>query len=150
MIQKTTLELPPEKRKEILSYLNSCSKGQEIGLYHLDVTDMEKIFLPVLEDKLGFKTRFENIWGHYMDRGGERPWHKHGTSTMLYYLDIPDGDVGNFVHKDGEIIPKTGDLYIFPPHLNHKINPNNTDSRRWAIGSNCKFEEKLYQEIGKN
>ena len=150
MIQKTTFELPPAKREEILSFLNSCKGSLEIGLYHLDVTDMEELFLPVIEKEFGVITRFERIWGHFMDKGGERPWHKHSCMTMLYYLEIPDGDIGNFVHEGGEIIPKNNDLYLFPTYLNHKIKPNNTDKTRWAIASNCHPEEKLYQELKKN
>ena len=147
MIQKTTFELDPEVRKELLVYLNNCkNKGFNIGLYHLDITDMEAIFLPVLEKEFNFKTRFDRIWGHFMDKGGERPFHNHTESTMLYYLDIPEGDVGKFVYEGGEIIPKTNDLYIFPPRLRHKITPNNTDKTRWAIASNCSPQEILFTE----
>jgi len=95
--------------------------------------------LPVIEKEFGLKLKFKRVWGHFMDKGGERPWHKHTHMTFLYYLQIPDGDVGNFVHEDGEIIPRENDLYVFPPRLNHKILPNKTDKTRWAIGAECVF-----------
>jgi len=110
---------------------------------------MEAIFLPVLEDKFGLKTRFERVWGHYMTKGGERPWHKHSVVTMLYYLDIPDGDVGNFVTPEETIIPKNNDLYLFPAKMQHRITPNNTDETRWAIASECLPQEFLYKDLTK-
>ena len=151
MIQKTTFELEPKLREELLVYLNNCkNKGFNIGLYHLDVTDMEAIFLPILEKEFGLKVRFERIWGHFTTKGGSRPFHNHTETTMVYYLDIPEGDVGSLVYEGaGEIIPKTGDLYIFPPRLRHKITPNNTDKTRWAIASNCSPENVLFMEKSK-
>ena len=70
-----------------------------------------------------------------MEKGGERPWHKHSAETFLYYLQIPDGDVGIFVHEGGEIVPKEGNMYLMEPKLNHKILPNKTDKTRWAIAA---------------
>jgi len=150
LIQKTTFELPPQQKQKLLLYLNKLVTSQNIGLFHLDVTEMEEIFLPVLEDKFGLKTRFERVWGHYMTKGGERPFHKHSVVTMLYYLDIPNGDVGTFVTHDERIIPKTNDLYLFPEKLQHKITPNNTDKIRWAIASECKPESALFKELVNN
>ena len=135
-IKKTTLQLSPDKKKELLALLKSRKEaGCEIGLYYLDTTELEEIFLPVLEKEFDLHTRFERVWGHFMDKGGERPWHKHSRVTMLYYLEIPEGDCGNFVYSEGIIIPKENDLYIFPAKLNHKITQNMTHQTRWAIAS---------------
>ena len=151
MIQKTTFELEPETREKLLVYLNNCkNKGFNIGLYQLDITDMEAIFLPVLEKEFGLVTRFDRVWGHFTTKGGERPFHNHAETTMVYYLDIPEGDVGMLVYEGaGEIIPKTGDLYIFPPRLRHKITANKTDKTRWAIASSCSSEDVLFKELVK-
>ena len=149
MIQKTVFKLPPEKREEILSLLKSKKEPTKIGLYYLDITEMEELFLPILEKAFGLKTRFERVWGHFMDRGGERPFHKHSVVTMLYYLEIPPGDCGSFVCPDYKISPKENDLYIFPAKLTHRITPNNTDGTRWAIASECLPESILFKELVK-
>ena len=135
------------EKQELLKYLNKIKANTKIGLYELDVTEWESIFLPILKDQFDMDTRFVRIWAHYMDNGGDRPNHKHSSVTMLYYLEIPDGDVGKFVYEGGEIIPKAGDLYIFPENLEHKITPNNTNKTRWALASECEDEAKLFSEI---
>ncbi len=88
-----------------------------------------------MQKAFGVTRRFQRVWGHFMDKDGERPWHKHSAETFLFYLQIPEGDCGNFVYEGGEIIPKEGDLYIMEPKLNHKILPNKTDETRWAIAA---------------
>ncbi len=145
-IRKTTFTLPELKKEEILAFLNCCKKSALYDLYYLDVTEMEEIFLPILDKAFYLKTRFERVWGHYMDKGGERPWHKHNNVTMLFYLQIPDGDCGSCVHPEGTITPKENDLYIFPAKLSHKITPNRTNETRWAIASECKPESVLFRE----
>ena len=66
---------------------------------------------------------------------------------MVFYLEIPEGDCGNFVYEGGEIIPKENDLYVFPKMLKHKILPNKTDKIRWAIAAECRTEEELVNFI---
>ena len=132
---KAQFQLPPQVKQNLLSQLEAQKQKTDIGLYYLDVTELEEIFVPVMQKAFGITKRFQRVWGHYMDKGGERPWHKHSAETFLFYLQIPDGDCGNFVYAGGEIIPKEGDLYIMEPKLQHKILPNKTDKTRWAIAA---------------
>ena len=122
-------------KQKLLRFLEAKKQHNNIGLYYLDVAEFEEIFVPVMEKAFGKTIRFQRVWGHFMDKGGERPWHKHSAETFLYYLQIPDGDCGHFVCEQEEIIPKEGDLYIMEPKLNHKITPNKTDKTRWAIAA---------------
>ena len=107
----------------------------DIGIIYLDVAELEEIFIPIIEDVIGEKWRFSRVWGHFMKKGGSRPWHTHSTPSFLYYLSIPEGKCGYLSYNGLELKPKEGTLVLFPRRLNHKITENETDEVRWAIAA---------------
>ena len=65
---------------------------------------------------------------------------------MLYFLEIPPGDAGNFIAREYEIYPVNDDLYLLESYLEHKVGKNNTEQERWALAAECNKPESVLKD----
>ena len=96
-----------------------------------------------------------NSWVNYHDNTGYTKEHHHGASVMVItsYLNLPEN--GGFIEfrdplegykgflvkntKNSEWVEvpaKTGDVFIFPAWLRHRVQPNTSNERRWVLTTN--------------
>ena len=101
-----------------------------------------------------------NLWTNFMKSGEFNPPHVHsGNYSMVIFLDVPndiqkanEGHISNspppgtlnFVYGEEQplimtkkvVVPKTGDMYIFPASLRHSVYPFKGDSTRVSMSGN--------------
>ena len=103
------------------------------------------------------------LWGNIMNPGGWQYKHNHGNSIMsgVVYLQMPKGSTATrfwrkergdtyFLAHDGpgrttdyncEYVDlnnvKATDVVLFPSHMQHGVEQNNTDGDRISIAFNC-------------
>jgi len=106
------------------------------------------------------------MWANINNKGDWNQMHHHidafGTSVSgIYYVKCPK-DCGRFVYKDPRPVmsldpfvknwnmsglhhrtPKAGDFYMFPPYLEHMVEPSESEETRISIAWNVKFEAEL-------
>lgn len=100
------------------------------------------------------------LWTNFMKAGEFNPPHVHsGHYSMVIFLDVPDdiekSNEGhranspapgtlNFTYGEEQplimtkkvVVPKTGDMYIFPASLRHAVYPFKGDSTRVSMSGN--------------
>lgn len=104
-----------------------------------------------------------NSWTTVHEKGDYAPQHNHTNSLFsgTYYIDVPEDDESalHFHAKDKNILfpnsifptindwniinsrqyyfkPQTGDLFIFPSHLDHSVNQLTSESKRYCLAFN--------------
>jgi len=130
-------------KSKFLPYFEHRITTDLIGLFELDNTELEEIFIPLIDKYISEGWRFMRVWGHYMKNGADRPDHAHDCTTMIYYLSIPAGDCGTLVMGKTPYPPVEGTLTVMEPGVHHLITPNNTDETRWAIAAEMIQDEDL-------
>jgi hypothetical protein len=132
--------LPGEIKQELLGLSKVVKPIYDIGtvgLIYLDKKRMQEIFSPYMKKHFDKQGVFERAWIHWMRDGGSRDKHQHSLWTYLYYLDIPEGDIGNLVIDGDTIKPVEGTHIMFPNKTYHSITPNKTPQTRWAFAAEC-------------
>jgi len=66
--------------------------------------------------------------------------HRDGLSGV-YYVDVPDTNMGDIVFDDRRIAPKTNTLLLFSNNVYHTVEPNQSDKNRISIAFN--YGDKL-------
>ncbi len=104
-------------------------------------------------------------WVNYMTKFESNPLHKHsGDLSFVIYTEVPKGlkkeiddcesDTSapgtiNFIYKllhcdmsisQHNILPKVGDLLIFPASLNHGVNHFESDGERISVSGNLEIK----------
>ncbi len=59
----------------------------------------------------------------------------------VYYIDVPDDNMGDIVFDDRRIAPKTNTLLLFSNNVYHTVEPNQSDKNRISIAFN--YGDKL-------
>ena len=54
----------------------------------------------------------------------------------VYYIDVPDDNMGDIVFDDSRVTPKTNTLLLFPNNIFHAVEPNQSDKSRISIAFN--------------
>jgi hypothetical protein len=121
-----------------------------------DYTELLEDGVPILQ----------GTWVNYMKPGEFNPPHTHGALiSMIIYLDVPEAihaemktTVGNshpgaISFRWGEsqplsinlaaAAPKTGEMYIFPAHIEHQVNPFYSDGTRISVSGNWQIGPKV-------
>ena len=64
--------------------------------------------------------------------------HSHANSVIsgVYYIDVPDDNMGDIVFDDRKVTPKTNTLLLFPNNIFHAVEPNQSDKSRISIAFN--------------
>ena len=98
---------------------------------------------------------FHNAWANINDHLAWNRPHLHNGCfySGVMYIDA-DGTEGNFtaidtnhkvvgsfppthrIHESWQVVPKTGNLYLFPSGLMHMVEPNTTNKDRYSISFN--------------
>ena len=110
--------------------------------------------------KIGNKITMENVWVNYMTKFESNPLHKHtGDLSFIVYTQIPEGlkeelnknmssskpGIIKFMYKlldnslcinQRYIMPRVGDLLIFPSSLNHCVNHFKSEGERISVSGN--------------
>ncbi len=110
----------------------------------------KKLLVP--HQLLGFAAN--EYWFNMAHPGESTGMHNHRDGSLVsgvYYLDVPQ-DGGNlfFRREDGsdiETYSKTGEMVLFPSHLDHYVAVNNSSSVRVSLAFNC-FEPPVRNRIG--
>lgn len=58
----------------------------------------------------------------------------------VYFYDSVSGEKPPFIEHQVELSPRTGALLLFPSHLPHRVEPNQSDSDRVSISFNVDLE----------
>tara|TARA_R100000664_G_C2738887_1_gene127740 strand:+ start:477 stop:974 length:498 start_codon:yes stop_codon:yes gene_type:complete len=61
--------------------------------------------------------------------------HERGVSGV-YYVDVPDDNMGDIVFDDRRVTPKTNTLLLFSNDVAHAVEPNQSDMNRISIAFN--------------
>lgn len=147
---------PPGESTIIYIKSNSICKLEEIVLNEI------KQYLNVKKGDLYYKwdwvfksTNKNNIeeYHNHFQNDNDRVYISP-THSFTFYLSMPDKDVGKlWFKKNGEenyVIPKVGELFIFPSDLDHKpeINKNSTIDRIVYAGDFAVLDRnKKYKKI---
>ena len=128
--QSTKFTEPPEVCKELFAEVEQ----------HLP----RKMVLSTLWFNINGKDHY-NIKHNHADKkmymvnyGGE--WipvsHSHGLSGV-YYVDVPDVNMGDIVFGSGErLSPQTNTLLMFSNNVFHSVEPNQSEKKRISIAFN--------------
>ena len=128
--QSTKFTEPPEVCKELFAEVEQ----------HLP----RKMVLSTLWFNINGKDHY-NIKHNHADKkmymvnyGGE--WipvsHSHGLSGV-YYVDVPDLNMGDIVFGSGErLSPQTNTLLMFSNNVFHSVEPNQSEKKRISIAFN--------------
>ena len=99
------------------------------------------------------------IWANINTKNNFNNRHNHPGCDLagVYYVKVPEGDAGNIVFNDPRHVlsygdpfiakryvggentsrfPVEGNMYLFPPSLEHSVMPNKTDEDRISISFN--------------
>lgn len=122
------------------------------------------------------KLDLESLWVNYMKPGDFNPVHTHSFDySFVIFLDVPSeleqemDDFEGTAQKPGQIIfkygqtqgyqnqwattnlnmvPKTGDMYIFPAQLEHMVVPFKSDVTRISVSGNYRIANR--EEVSPN
>ena len=109
----------------------------------------------------------QGTWVNYMKAGEFNPPHTHGgLISMILYLDVPELIDQSAKEVEGNTLPgavsfrwgenqplsinlaaaapKTGELYIFPAHVEHQVTPFYVDCTRISVSSNWEIGDKKH------
>ena len=164
-IQHHQLSLDVNPIKEYTLNLSEGRKVSNVGGFQstkfTEPPEVCKELFAEVEQHLPRKMILSSLWfnvngnGHYnikhnhadkkmymVKYGGE--WipvsHSHGLSGV-YYVDVPDTDMGDIVFDDRRIAPKTNTLLLFSNDVFHAVEPNQSDENRISIAFN--YGDKL-------
>ena len=173
-IDNKELEENVYKLKEVDDGCNKSNTGgwhsKEYGMRVEKDQDNLQFFLPLLNKFeyilpiLPFEptiSSLENygIWANINTKHSFNTRHNHPGCDLagVYYVKVPEGDVGNIVFSDPRHVlsygdqfiaeryvggentsrfPVEGNMYLFPPSLEHSVMPNKTDEDRISISFN--------------
>ena len=106
----------------------------------------------------------KKLWINFMKKGEFNPIHHHtGDISFVIYTDVPDelkienknfkgigsgpgtinflhGEMSNSYKTEYNMLPSTGDMFIFPASLRHYVPPFKSDCVRSSVSGNFKFE----------
>ena len=164
-IQHHQLSLDVNPIKEYALNLSEGRKVSNVGGFQstkfTEPPEVCKELFAEVEQHLPRKMILSSLWfnvngnGHYnikhnhadkkmymVKYGGE--WipvsHSHGLSGV-YYVDVPDTDMGDIVFDDRRIASKTNTLLLFSNDVFHAVEPNQSDKNRISIAFN--YGDKL-------
>ena len=106
----------------------------------------------------------KKLWINFMKKGEFNPIHHHtGDISFVIYTEVPDelkienknfkgigsgpgtinflhGEMSNSYKTEYNMLPSTGDMFIFPASLRHYVPPFKSDCVRSSVSGNFKFE----------
>ena len=106
----------------------------------------------------------KNLWINFMKKGEFNPIHHHtGDISFVIYTEVPNelkienknfkgigsgpgtinflhGEMSNSYKTEYNMLPSTGDMFIFPASLRHYVPPFKSDCVRSSVSGNFKFE----------
>ena len=135
-------------------------KNQDNLRFFKPLLDKFEYILPILPFEPAIVS-LENycIWANINTKNSFNTRHNHPGCDLagVYYVKVPEGDVGNIVFNDPRQVlsygdqfitqryvggestsrfPVEGNMYLFPPSLEHCVMPNKTDEDRISISFN--------------
>ena len=106
----------------------------------------------------------KKLWINFMKKGEFNPVHHHtGDISFVIYTEVPNelkienknfkgigsgpgtinflyGEMSNSYKTEYNMLPTTGDMFIFPASLRHYVPPFKSDCVRSSVSGNFKFE----------
>ncbi len=127
--QSTKFTKPPEVCEDLF---------EEIEKY-----TPRKMILSTLWFNINNKNHY-NIRHNHMDKKTYMVRHDESWTMVsylnglsgVYYIDVPDDNMGDIVFDDSRVTPKTNTLLLFSNSVFHAVEPNQSDKSRISIAFN--------------
>ena len=135
------------------------NETQEIFLNYLEYLKINSLKKPNIKT-----LSLKKLWINFMKKGEFNPIHHHtGDISFVIYTEVPNeliienknfkgigsgpgtinflhGEMSDSYKTEYNMLPSTGDMFIFPASLRHYVPPFKSDCLRSSVSGNFKFE----------
>ena len=115
---------------------------EEFSSLNSEINKHVKLFLKNFQDDEIFLDRIDvhaqKSWLVKVKDGGAVQPHIHpnGHLSCVFYIDVPDENMGDIVFDNDRISPKTNDLILFSNLEKHEVEKNKSDMKRISLAFN--------------